>query len=621
MTESEQSEATGGGPRKQASQLLAPASVKPPHFNTRTLTDIERAAWLWQWPGSGAADVDRLAMLLLRWKVDPVAATNELFRVALLPYQAEAMLNLFSCPREVFEFYGFDPDAHAKAKVLLPSGHGLGKTRLQALAIWIHQITRKASKRLVTAPTSDQLTGQLWGEVRKMYRRLKKYWPAIAAEWEILSSSIVHADPDWGDWVTVARTARADKPEGLQGAHAIDDDDEFNDLARIFGDMVEEAPSGGIMVVTEESSGIDDSIREVLEGALSEEGAMLLGAGNATRPDGWFATDIQRPDKYCILPLDCRMSDADTTYALPYRDFGGQVTEIRVRGRVSKTYWQGILAECDGDEEHDRFRVRVRGLTPRSAFEQVIKTHWVENAFERRPSEDDRRAPGVLGLDFGLSSDKHALAVRQGFAVLDVEDWLPKDRPEEITLDAFDRALDAVEQYPGVRYIVGDANGVGRGAMEALTRHFRKLEAEGGRKVTVVFFNSGEQALDSQRYYRRRDEMWHKYGRRFFSDLRTSCPRAPGLLSELTAPGAHEDDARKTKVESKKDIQRRTGQPSGNKADAILHTLVVEDYVAQQEAERARQAARKVQGHKLPKVFEQHFKRLRQAEQGSEYIR
>lgn len=616
MVDGKQPQAAECGPQRQASFLLPPTSVIP-HTNSRSLTALERAAWLWQWDSSAADEEHRLAMLLLRWKVDPVAASNELFRVALLPYQAEALLNLFSCPREVFEFYGFDPDLHPKAKVLLPSGHGLGKTRLEALAIWIHKLTRRASKRLVTAPTSDQLTGQLWGEVRKMYRRLSRYWPAIAAEWEILSGSITHADPHWGDWVTVARTARPDKPEGLQGAHAIDDDDEFNDLASLFNDTVDDTPSGGIMVVMEESSGIDDSIREVVEGALSEEGAMLLAAGNATRPDGWFALDIEKPDKYCILPLDCRISDADTIYSLPYRDFGGEIRQIRVRGRVSKTYWQGILAECDGDEEHDRFRVRVRGLKPRSAFEQVIKTHWIDNAFARRPSEEDRRAPGVIGLDFGLTGDKHALAVRQGFAVLDVDDWLPKDTPDEITLDAAERAIEATKQYPQVRFIVGDANGVGRGAMEYLSRHFRKLAGAGGPKVIVIFFNSGEQAHDSLRYYRRRDEMWHKHGRRFFADLRTSCPEVPGLRSELTGPGAHEDAARKIKVESKKDIKRRTGQDSGNKADAVLETLVVDDYAL----ELAAAPAPKKEEPVLPEVFRRHFARIRNQQNAGQFIR
>lgn len=559
-------------------------------------SDAERDAWYWRVTPTN--ETEQLAWLLLRWRVDPLLYVVECTRTRALPYGAQILLDLADAPAEVYRFYGLDP-TRAKRQVLVSSGHGLGKTRTEALALHWHKDTHRFSKALVTAPTADQISGQLWGEIGRLHRRMKERWPQIAGEWDILGSSIAHKNPDFSDWYVMARTARADKPEGLQGAHALDDEDEFGELAALFQEALDRAPSGGMLVVVEEASGVDDAVREVLGGALSEPGARLLAMGNSTRPDGWFARDQDRTDRYAVHALDCRQSDATQVYTLPYRDFGGHVHPLRIRGRVQPSYWQHLIADCDGDEDHDRVRVRVRGLKPRSAFEQCIKTHWLEAAEVRAPDPGSAHEPVILGLDFGLTADKHALAVRQGFNLLDGEEWLPKDKPVEITLDAAERAI-AAQALHGARAIVGDANGVGRGAMEYLARYYRERPA---LRVTVVFYNSGERALDSKRYYRRRDETWFGRGRAFFANPRTHIPRLPGLKSQLTAPGYHEDASRKISVETKDEIKKRSGAASGNLADAVLHTL----NVATANAVAAEKKPDLPPAH--PPVFTEHFRR------------
>ena len=585
---------------------LSPPSNGPAHLSpARPMLPEEAIAWRWQWASGVADDVTRLAWLLLRWRVDPILFAAEALRVVLMPYQQQALLDLADAPAEVYAFHRLDPN-FPKRQVLLPSGHGLGKTRLQAVSIWWHTLTHQFSRRVVTAPTGEQLSRQLWGEVRKMFRRLKRHWPMLAADWEIQATAVVHKNPDFGDWITIARTARAEEPEALQGAHALDDDDAFGDLAQVFGEQREAGVSGGIMVVIEEASGVDDVIREVLQGALSEEGARLLACGNPTRPDGWFARDMDRVDRYAVHRLDCRMSDRTKVYAMRYRDFGGQAHEARLRGFVRPAYWEELLRDCDGDEEHDVFKVRVRGMKPTSALTQVIRTHWVEEAQRRAPSAECLKQPGVIALDFGATSDKHGLAVRFGFAIREVDEWLPPDRPEDVTLQAVDRALDVFEQYGRrVRYIIGDSNGVGRGAMETLTRYFRDRPELG---VTVVHFNSGAGAKDARRFHRARDEMWFKRGRAFFADPRCSLVAHPGLLKQLTVPGYAEGADRRIKVESKADIQRRTGEPSGNAADAVLMTLMVNTDAATPAVEP--------KPDPRPRVFVEHFRRLRREREG-----
>lgn len=568
-------------------------------------SEEERAAWYWQVEPTN--DVEQLTWLLLRWRTDPVCFAIECLRVIPLPYQVQILLDLADVPAEVYAFYGADP-TRAKRQVVVSSGHGIGKTRTEAMAIEWHLYTHKFSKTLVTAPTMDQITGQLWGEISKLHRRIKARWPALAEEWNILTSSIRHKNEDFQDWFVSARTARAEAPEGLQGSHGEDADDEFGELARLFGEEFEGGASGGMLVIAEEASGVPQEVREVLEGTLSEPGARFLAMGNATRPDGWFAESLGNPRRYAVHSIDCRTSDATKIYRIPYRDFGGRVHQLSARGRVSPTYWENLLRECDGDEDHDRFRVRVRGLPPRSAFEQTILLQWLEEAEARPPDEESKRYPVVIALDFGLSSDKHALAVRQGFNIRAVHEWLPRQKPYEITHDAEERAHEAVRIYgiPGRRcYIVGDANGVGRGAMENLYRYYHVEHPELG--VTVIFFNAGAKALDDKRYYLRRDELWHKYGRPFFANPRTHLCKVDGLKRQLTAPGFFEDERKKIWVESKEDIKKRTGMPSGNAADAVLHTLIVTEETA--ELEKPKEEPRH------PKVFLEHWERLRQQEE------
>lgn len=591
--------------------------MNPSHtiIKCRSLDEEEALAWHWH-DGAGLIIDDMVgyekdqaffSWILRRWRVDPICFAVEALRTKLMPYQAHVLLDLANAPMELYQFYGLD-SRNAKLQVLIPSGHGLGKTRTLAVGIWWMLLTHMYSHTLCTAPSSAQLTGRLWGEIRKLYRRLKNHWPDIANDWEIQGSSIVHVNPDYGDWNVVARTARPEKPEALQGAHALDDDNADGQLAEIFHDDEPPPAAGGILVVIEEASGVDDSIRKTLEGALSEEGARLLAPGNPTRPDGWFADDCERTQRYAVHTLDCRQSDRTKTYYLPFRDTSGRVQDLYLCGFVSPQYWENILADCDGDEDADYFRVRVRGLKPRSALLNNIKSYWIDNAQQRKNDEESKAKPPIIGLDFGLTSDKHALAVRQGFNMLHGEEWLPHDEPSQITLEAARKAIDTQEIFKA-RYIIGDSNGVGRGAMEYLTQYYQ----EHNSYVRVIHFNAGKGALDNNRYSRRRDEMWHKYGRKWVANPACSLLTIPGLKQQLTAPQYSESN-NKIYVESKKDMKKR-GIDSTNLADALLMTLMV--YAADNDTQQEPKKKSSV----VPNIFQKHFDRLRQARQTGTYIR
>lgn len=578
----------------------------------RRATAAERAALAWKVTPTGD-DTAVLHHLLTRWRADPIAFAFDALRFSLMPYQAQALLDLADSPADVYAFYGLDP-RYPKRKVLLPSGHGLGKTMVCAIATWWHMLCHKYSKRLVTAPTADQLTGQYMGEVRKCYRALARNWPDLADDWDVQGTGIVHKNSLHRDWQTMLRTARADKPEALQGGHALDAIDPYGDLAAIWGGEENRTPAGGFLIIIEEASGVDDTIRKTLEGSLSEAGARLLAPGNPTRADGWFANDIKRGDQYAVHHLDCRLSNLETVYALPYRPprAGAAVTQVRTHGYVRPAYWESIIAECDGDEEADYVRVRVRGLPPVSNVTQVIRGEWVDEAMERGPDADSRAEPIVIAGDFGQTQDKHAATAVQGFNLLDAREWLIPGRPDTQMESAFEQLLD-LQEMTGAQVIIGDSNGVGAGVMSRLSAHFQARE-QAHKRVKVIHFQAGAGAIDATRYGRRRDEMWFRHGRAWLSSSRCHLLRIPGLKQQLTAPGFIEDERRIIKLETKDQIRKRTGQPSGNLADAVLMAVLARHVPVDPPSEPVQDKP----DDGLHPSLRKHFKRLRAgSEQGA----
>ena len=116
-------------------------------------------------------------------------------------------------------------------------------------------------KMPITANSQDQLRDVVWAEVAHWWRELPDFLKTLI---EINAERIsIKADPDAA--FAVARTARKEKPEALQGFH-----------------------SDNLVFVIEEASGIDDIIFEVAGGALSTEDAWQFMFANPTRTSGYF---------------------------------------------------------------------------------------------------------------------------------------------------------------------------------------------------------------------------------------------------------------------------------------------------------------------------------------------
>ncbi len=110
------------------------------------------------------------------------------------------------------------------AKVSARSGHGTGKSAGLAGAIWWKLECFDFSKVPCTAPSAVQLRDILWAEIAKWYRHSleiarKSGLPPLSMMFEITQDKIAARGAP-KEWFAVARTARPEQPDALQGFHA-----------------------------------------------------------------------------------------------------------------------------------------------------------------------------------------------------------------------------------------------------------------------------------------------------------------------------------------------------------------------------------------------------------------
>jgi phage terminase large subunit len=394
------------------------------------------------------------------------------------------------------------------------SGHGTGKSAVQSwLIIWFVLFHRDL-KVPVTANTENQLRDVLWAELAKWIRELPPFLKDMV---EISTERLwVKADPEGA--FAVARTARAEKPEALQGFHA-----------STLGFLIEEA------------SGIPDVIFETASGALSSDHSWVFLFGNPTRTSGYFYRAFhQNRSQWRRYHVPCSHSS-----------------------RVSLSYAQQMADEYG--EQSNVYRVRVLGDFPLSEDNAVIALGIVEAAVDRDVSPSESGV--VWGLDVArFGDDTTALAKRRGNVLLEtVKEWKKLDLMQTVGRVVKEYHETPLEARPGAINV--DVIGLGAGVVDRL--HELGLPVRG--------VNVGEApASEDGRFMRLRDELWFK-ARDWFHSRDCCMPRDDALIDELVGPTYKIESSGKIKVESKDDMKKR-GIKSPNKADAFCLTLAGGDY-------------------------------------------
>ena len=334
-----------------------------------------------------------------------------------------------------------DAISEVGAKVSVKSGHGTGKSTVFAWIILWHVSCFPDSKCPATAPTSHQLEDVLWAEIAK--------WHTVMDPWfkdrlEIGKSSVAMKEAPKTQFA-VARTARKEKPEALQGFHATN-----------------------LLFLIDEASGVHQAIFEVAEGALSTDDARVLMAANPTQVVGYFYDSHHKmKHRFKRITLSCLDSPM-----------------------VDRNYIDDMKKKYG--EESDIYRVRVLGEFPKASVTQLISETLYQESCDRDIKEEQfAHAAGVLGVDVAWEGDdRSVIYYRKGIYSKILNTWRGIDN---MTLASM------VIQYEDEYHTDATFIDIGWGA--GVIDRLRQL----GRAPLGV--NFGGKARD-ERYADKRTEMW-----------------------------------------------------------------------------------------------------------------
>lgn len=397
-----------------------------------------------------------------------------------------------------------------KRRLSIRSGHGVGKSAFLSWTILWFMSCYFPCKVPCTAPSAHQLSDVLWSELAKWHRVLTERMPELGGQFEWTTDEFrMRAAPK--ESFAAARTARAEKPEALQGFH-----------------------SENLLIMADEASGVPDIIFEVGQGALSTPGAFAILTSNPTRLSGFFFdTHHKLRERWATLKVDGEESP------LVGKQFREDIAHQY--GRTSSVY-----------------AVRVKGDFPNSEDDVVIPLDLCESARVREVEPFGTIVWGVDVARFGV--DRTTLVKRCDNATLEKHKaWGGVD-----TMQTSGRIYaEWIETPPDMRpvTILVDVIGIGAGVCDRLT--------ELGLPVSGV--NVGESAALHDQYVRLRDELWFN-ARKWFEKKHCYLADDETLIAELSLPKYKFTSNGKLQVESKDELKKRYPQ-SPDVADAFCLTF------------------------------------------------
>lgn len=407
--------------------------------------------------------------------------------------------------------------ARPGSRTAVRSGHGTGKSRtLAATALWFLS-TRGARDAVVacTAPTAPQLREILWREIKILISAMP---PQFRGMYDVTEDKVRVAGSN-GE--ILARTARPEKPEALQGLHAPE-----------------------ILFIIDEAAGVANNVFEVARGALSTPSARVAMCGNPTRVSGYFFEAFHKNSEYwtCIA-LSC----LDAPEWL-----------------VDPSYAEGVAAEFG--EDSDVYRVRVLGEFPRHGDLNLISREWVESAMTAKPYPAPDFLPRTIGVDPSYGgSDRATIVYRHGqnAECMFAQSGIDKDSNPGRYLA--ERALKIITERDVTAAYV-DMTGIGTACFEAL----RQL-APTTCKVYGLHFAQAQR--DHVTFADFRTEIWWKMKEWFRAGSHVHTGKwADDFLVDVTSPQVSHRSNSKLFLEPK-DAMKKRGMRSPDWGDALAMTL------------------------------------------------
>lgn len=397
-------------------------------------------------------------------------------------------------------------------RVVVPSGHGIGKTWLMARVVIWFLYCFPPSKVITTAPTWNQVEKLLWSEISKAHRSSR-----IPLGGHLLLTNLKIRDEWFATGFSTAGT-NAEREYGapkFQGYH-----------------------SPNMLIVLDEGPGVDHAIWLAAETLITGENNKIVAIGNPTSPSGDFYNACKSP-----LWKKINVSSFDHPNV--------KENKIIVPGAVTTEWVEERKIEWG--EDSPLWMAKVMGMFPTEGNDTLIPLAWAEACVGLGLSKEGERKLGVDVARYGV--DRTALCQIWGKVTLPIETVNKKDT------NWTSGRVKVLNKSANFEAIAVDDTGVGGGVTDA-------LEDEG---IDVDAVNFGGQAVDNSMFENRVSEMYW-YARELIRAKEIELPDDKELINELCIRKFSYTRKGKIRIESKDDVKKR-GHKSPDKADAFVLAL------------------------------------------------
>lgn len=422
----------------------------------------------------------------------------------------------------------FAQSVQANKRTVVQSGAGIGKSFITAVIVCWWVCTHPVNDVYVwtTAPGSEQVSGVLWEEIRKLHAALGL-------------PGRIGLDNKWriGGVLVASGRKPADKAAGAE-----EDPDTGQGFHRRY-----------LLVVLDDAGGLDEWLWDAAENITTGDDCRIAATGNPDHAGSRFA-------KVCDgHPLW-------THYAVSVFDspnFTGEHVPAEVAAKLTSRLWVEERRQDWGKDDR-RYVSKVLGKFPSDHPQQVVPAADLAACFFPELHPPAALLPVELGVDVGGGGDWTIVRERRG--VRAGRRWAKRtDKPEE----AADIVVQAI-LATGATSVKVDAIGVGWG----LAGELRNRAKRGDHQAAVHAVMVSENASDPRKYKNLRAQLWWEVGRE-------GCQRREWDLSAMEDPGGKTreqlliprwfpDAKDRVQIEAKDDIRARTGGESPDDADALL---------------------------------------------------
>lgn len=442
------------------------------------------------------------------YQKNPVLFAEEVCSFSPDPWQRAVLMDIGSSP-----------------KVSVRSGHGVGKTGVEAVTLLWFLSCFRFPKVIATAPTRQQLNDILWSEVEKW--RAKSPLLKELLTW---TKTYVYMKGYEKRWFAVAKTAS--EPENMQGFH-----------------------EENMLIIVDEASGVEDAIMEAILATLSGKNNKLLMCANPTRTTGTFY-DSHNRDRGMYK---ChRVSSLDST----------------------RTNKENIAAFIKKYGEHSNVvKVRVYGDFPEQEDDVFIPLPLIEKTvLNDIPMEKINRIS--LGVDVARYGDDETIIASNVNGKIE----LPVVRHGQSLMTTvgdivlmYKKLIKEYPQYGGVITVNIDDTGLGGGVTDRLEEvkveeRLRRLEI-----VPVNFGNKPPQDGSEDHYQDISTYMWATV-KAEMENAEISIPNDEELVAQFSVRKYSITSTGKIVLESKKDMKAR-GIKSPDRGDAVALSCYTQNKV------------------------------------------